>query len=163
MQAQNVDYMRIPTNPVATGACSVLNFTPMLGTALKQLRKKQGLTQTDLAVKAGLSLSIVQKMEASETELGGTRPTHRAIAQAMGMNLDEFDAALLEAADMVNVPLPRDVFDLLKAASESEKQSAAEWIRKRATPRGLKIKKRLGAAGGASGASRSRQPHAPPN
>lgn len=63
-----------------------LIYTPAdLGGAIRTERKKQGLTQTDLAEVCGVSLSFVSNLENGKTttELGKTLK----VIQTLGLNL----------------------------------------------------------------------------
>lgn len=63
-----------------------LIYTPAdLGGAIRAERKKQGLTQTDLAEVCGVSLSFVSNLENGKTttELGKTLK----VIQTLGLNL----------------------------------------------------------------------------
>lgn len=64
---------------------------------IKTYRKKQGLTQTDLANRAGLNIRQIQKIEngAAKIENGAvkteniTLKTMQAIAQALNVKIDD--------------------------------------------------------------------------
>lgn len=57
---------------------------------IKTYRKKQGLTQTDLANRAGLNIRQVQKIENDEVQTENvTLKTMQAIAQALNAKIDD--------------------------------------------------------------------------
>lgn len=57
---------------------------------IKAYRKKQGLTQTDLADRAGLNIRQIQKIENGEAQTENiTLKTMQAIAQALHVKIDD--------------------------------------------------------------------------
>lgn len=57
---------------------------------VKTYRKKQGLTQTDLANRAGLNIRQIQKIENDEVQTENvTLKTMQAIAQALNTKIDD--------------------------------------------------------------------------
>lgn len=57
---------------------------------VKTYRKKQGLTQTDLANRAGLNIRQIQKLENDEVRTENvTLKTMQAIAQALNAKIDD--------------------------------------------------------------------------
>lgn len=57
---------------------------------VKMYRKKQGLTQTDLANRAGLNIRQIQKIENGESKTENiTLKTMQAIAQALHVKIDD--------------------------------------------------------------------------
>lgn len=57
---------------------------------IKTYRKKQGLTQTDLANRAELNIRQIQKIENGEAKTENiTLKTMQAIAQALNMKIDD--------------------------------------------------------------------------
>lgn len=57
---------------------------------VKTYRKKQGLTQTDLANRAGLNIRQIQKIENDELQTENvTLKTMQAIAQALNAKIDD--------------------------------------------------------------------------
>lgn len=57
---------------------------------VKTYRKKQGLTQTELANRAGLNIRQVQKIENGEVKTENiTLKTMQAIAQALNVKIDD--------------------------------------------------------------------------
>lgn len=57
---------------------------------VKTYRKKQGLTQTDLANRAKLNMRLIQKIENGESKTGNiTLKTMQAIAQALHVKIDD--------------------------------------------------------------------------
>lgn len=57
---------------------------------VKTYRKKQGLTQTDLANRAGLNIRQIQKIENGEVRTENiTLKTMQAIAQALRVKIDD--------------------------------------------------------------------------
>lgn len=57
---------------------------------IKAYRKKQGLTQTDLASRAGLNIRQIQKIENGEAKTENiTLKTMQAIAQALHVKIDD--------------------------------------------------------------------------
>ena len=57
---------------------------------IKAYRRKQGLTQTDLANRAGLNIRQIQKIENGEAQTENvTLKTMRAIAQALNAKIDD--------------------------------------------------------------------------
>lgn len=57
---------------------------------VKTYRKKQGLTQTDLANRAGLNIRQIQKIENDEVQTENvTLKTMQAIAQALNVKIDD--------------------------------------------------------------------------
>ena len=67
-----------------------LDNTPILINHIKPYRKKQGLTQTDLANRAGLNIRQIQKIENGEAQTENvTLKTMQAIAQALHVKIDD--------------------------------------------------------------------------
>lgn len=57
---------------------------------IKAYRKKQGLTQADLANRAGLNIRQIQKIENDEVQTENvTLKTMQAIAQALNAKIDD--------------------------------------------------------------------------
>lgn len=57
---------------------------------VKMYRKKQCLTQADLANRAGLNIRQIQKIENGEAQTGNiTLKTMQAIAQALNAKIDD--------------------------------------------------------------------------
>lgn len=57
---------------------------------IKAYRKKQGLTQTDLANRAGLNIRQIQKIENGEAQTENvTLKTMQVIAQALHVKIDD--------------------------------------------------------------------------
>lgn len=57
---------------------------------IKAYRKKQGLTQTDLANRACLNIRQIQKIENGEVQIENvTLKTMQAIAQALNAKIDD--------------------------------------------------------------------------
>lgn len=57
---------------------------------VKTYRKKQGLTQTELANRAGLNIRQIQKIENDEVQTENvTLKTMQAIAQALNAKIDD--------------------------------------------------------------------------
>lgn len=57
---------------------------------VKMYRKKQGLTQTDLANLVGLNIRQIQKIENGESKTENiTLKTMQAIAQALNVKIDD--------------------------------------------------------------------------
>lgn len=57
---------------------------------VKTYRKKQGLTQTGLANRAGLNIRQIQKIENDEVQTENvTLKTMQAIAQALNVKIDD--------------------------------------------------------------------------
>lgn len=57
---------------------------------IKTYRKKQGLTQTDLANRAGLNIRQIQKIENGEVKTENiTLKTMKTIAQALNAKIDD--------------------------------------------------------------------------
>lgn len=57
---------------------------------VKTYRKKQGLTQADLANRAELNIRQIQKIESGEAKTENiTLKTMQAIAQALGTKIDD--------------------------------------------------------------------------
>lgn len=57
---------------------------------VKTYRKKQGLTQTDLANRTGLNIRQIQKIENEEVKTENTTlKTMQAIAQALNIKIDD--------------------------------------------------------------------------
>lgn len=57
---------------------------------IKAYRKKQGLTQTDLANRADLNIRQIQKIENEEAKTENiTLKTMQAIAQALNIKIDD--------------------------------------------------------------------------
>lgn len=61
-----------------------------MNNCIKAYRKKQGLTQTDLANRAGLNIRQIQKIENGEAQIENvTLKTMQAIAQALHVKIDD--------------------------------------------------------------------------
>jgi transcriptional regulator with XRE-family HTH domain len=59
-----------------------------LGTRLKSFREAAGMTQQQLAVKAGLSISVVSQIEQGQ-KVDPRVSTAVALARALGLSVDE--------------------------------------------------------------------------
>jgi transcriptional regulator with XRE-family HTH domain len=70
-----------------------------IGQSVKDLRAAAGLTQQELAVKAGLSVSVVSQIEQG-TNADPRLSTLAALARALGVNLDQL------AGDTTPAPQP---------------------------------------------------------
>ncbi len=76
---------------------AVTTDSPMtIADRLKQLRKQHGLTQDDLAAKAGVSIATIQRVERSESP---SAATIASLASAFGMTA----AALTSASEAASV------------------------------------------------------------
>ena len=64
-----------------------------LATKLKKLREARALSQQDLAVKAGLSISVVSQIEQGK-KLNPRADTIFALADALGVSADMFRPAI---------------------------------------------------------------------
>lgn len=61
-----------------------------MNNCIKTYRKKQGLTQTDLANRAGLNIRQIQKIENDEVQTENvTLKTMQAIAQVLHVKIDD--------------------------------------------------------------------------
>lgn len=61
-----------------------------MNNCIKAYRKKQGLTQTDLANRAKLNMRLIQKIENGESKTENiTLKTMQAIAQALHVKIDD--------------------------------------------------------------------------
>lgn len=61
-----------------------------MNNCIKTYRKNQGLTQTDLANRAGLNIRQIQKIENDEVQTENvTLKTMQAIAQALNAKIDD--------------------------------------------------------------------------
>lgn len=61
-----------------------------MNNCIKTYRKNQGLTQTDLANRAGLNIRQIQKIENDEVQTENvTLKTMQAIAQALNVKIDD--------------------------------------------------------------------------
>lgn len=61
-----------------------------MNNCIKAYRKKQGLTQTGLANRAGLNIRQIQKIENDEVQTENvTLKTMQAIAQALNAKIDD--------------------------------------------------------------------------
>lgn len=61
-----------------------------MNNCIKAYRKKQGLTQTGLANRAGLNIRQIQKIENGEAQTENvTLKTMQAIAQALHVKIDD--------------------------------------------------------------------------
>lgn len=108
----------------------------MAGELIKILREKAGLTQTDLARKAGTSLSIVQKVEAGKAK--GRRNTWRKLAEALDRSLESFDQM---AAGDVLITVSRSSYDRFDELAKIEGKTAEELIAEQLAEPDIFIKK----------------------
>lgn len=117
-----------------------------LAETVKTLRERVGWTQTDLASRAGCSLSTIQKLEAGEHV--ARRSTVRLVAEALGLTLDALETKA--GADLVSIDLPRGVYDSIaeRAAAEGH-ESVPAFLAKVATTKTKRITTRSAGAGGA--------------
>lgn len=61
-----------------------------MNNCIKAYQKKQGLTQTDLANRAGLNIRQIQKIENGDAQTENvTLKTMQAIAQALHVKIDD--------------------------------------------------------------------------
>lgn len=65
---------------------------PALAAVLKRFRKREWLSQEDLAFNAGVTVATLSRIERSATDPAWT--TVRAIAQALEVSMDELGAAV---------------------------------------------------------------------
>ena len=71
--------------------------TTAFGRRLRELREAAGLTQTQLAERAGMVYQALAKYERGENE--PTWPVALRLAEALGVSMDEFKAAAGEVSD----------------------------------------------------------------
>lgn len=109
-------------------------MTPF-GRSLKKLREERTLSQEELAMKAGVSAMTVSKVERG-VHLPSNR-TRRKLAAVLGMTLEEFEAEVKGAADVVLIEVPRDVYDGLVAKAERYKATLADYLRAVALGKGV--------------------------
>jgi transcriptional regulator with XRE-family HTH domain len=76
------------STPEPVGKEADVKALPPLARRLKELREARGLSQMALAVRAGLSLSMVALIEQGQRE-DPRVSTLRALADALGVSLDE--------------------------------------------------------------------------
>ena len=69
-----------------------------MGLRIAALRKLAGLSQEDLALRAGLQRTHVSRIEAGKYAV--TLETIQAIAEALGMTVDIIDTALADLAPL---------------------------------------------------------------
>lgn len=69
---------------------------PALGRAVRRLREERGLTQEELASRAGTTFGTVSRMESAKSAPAWA--TVRAVATALGVTLGEL-ATAIEAED----------------------------------------------------------------
>lgn len=87
--------------------------SPIRGDKIERLRKDQRLTQTDLAVRADISLSTVQRAERGDETV--RLRTIRSLADALGVPVAEiYDEAIPGATASLDVtgPIPQWAADL---------------------------------------------------
>lgn len=70
-----------------------------IGQRIAALRKQQGLTQEELAIRAGLQRTHIGRIEAGRYAV--TLETVQAIAQALGMTVDIVDPRLEGLAKLI--------------------------------------------------------------
>ena len=72
-----------------------------LGMRIKMLRENEGLTQVQLAERAGIQPSHLSRIEAGKYAV--TFETVQAIAEALGMTVDIIDTRLADLAQLKGV------------------------------------------------------------
>jgi transcriptional regulator with XRE-family HTH domain len=70
----------------------------IIGQSVKDLRAAAGLTQQELAVRAGLSVSVVSQIE-QVTNADPRLSTLAALAGALGVSLDQLAGGVMSAPD----------------------------------------------------------------
>ena len=95
-----------------------------LGKRIRDIRKKQGLTQALLAEKSGVEPSNISHIERAATKL--SLPTLVSIANALGVSLDElvYDSLIKNAHISVS-----SIEELLDDCSAAELKAIAEVIK----------------------------------
>lgn len=64
-----------------------------ISTRLRALRQASGLTQVQLAVKAGIHLGHIRKLEQGQRGTNPSLPTLQKLAGALGTDLNAFDVS----------------------------------------------------------------------
>lgn len=99
----------------------------MAGEILKNLRSIKGLTQTELAARAPLSLSIIQKMEKAKS-IKGRRSTWRKAVGALGITLEEFEATV-NGGGAIPVSMSPELQIEATEMAKAEGMSLPEWVK----------------------------------
>ena len=90
------------------------------GDELKKIREKKRMTQSDLAARARVSLSTIQKCEASD-EPAMHWTNFLALADALGMSEQQLQEAWQGDMARMEVLIPRPMFErIVKAASRAD-------------------------------------------
>lgn len=97
----------------------------MAGELLKKLRIEKGLTQTQLAVRANLSLSIIQKMEKAKA-VGGRRSTWRRAVEQMERTLEEFEDTA-RGNSLISLAIPLDLREEIARQAKSIGVNDEQW------------------------------------
>lgn len=91
----------------------------LIGKKIKEFRKKQKMTLSDLARKSGVQIATLSRIE--NEKMVGTLPCHQDIARAMGIDVTEFYKAgshnIREASSASSAPSPAESFTYNKDAS----------------------------------------------
>jgi transcriptional regulator with XRE-family HTH domain len=85
-----------------------------LADRIRQLRRKAGLSQEQLAFRAGVTTSVIRKLEQGQAD-NPQWTTIRAIARILDASLDDLATAADEPADAVKPPVGRPQKDQGKA------------------------------------------------
>jgi transcriptional regulator with XRE-family HTH domain len=88
MQASNAEIVRFSLL-AADQLVTTKSMLSRIGKTVRDLRERLGWSQSELAVKAGVSLSTVNKIE--RDELVPSRVSMAKIATALGVSLDHLD------------------------------------------------------------------------
>lgn len=92
--------------------------TQILSTNLRRLREQAGLTQAELAIKAGVSRSLVQKIELAVQT--GSRPAQLKLAIALNVDL---------AVLLTPLPSAQADFTLVVKKPETEKPASSHDLK----------------------------------
>ena len=95
-----------------------------IGKRIKELRKRKGLTQAQLAEMSGVEPSNISHIERAATKL--SLPTLIAIANALDATLDELVYGNLKKSSHISVSI---IDNLLSDCDPSELRSIAEVIK----------------------------------
>ena len=108
--------------------CEHKFLTPMemamplrFGTELKKIREQRRWTQSDLAAHAKVSLSTIQKCEASDVPSLHWR-NFIAIAEALGLSEAQLEAAWQGEMTTLELSIPRDVLERIAKAAGRDDQ-----------------------------------------
>jgi len=104
----------------------VSNITKVVGERLRAYRNRAGLSQEDLAEKAGIHPTYIGQLERGEKN--ATMETVEKVARALNLPFEVLFEAIIEGDTQNSVA--RECYDLLTSRPEKEQRAILDLIKK---------------------------------